>query len=125
MSYDDERVTVPVHIASSDVHLAAAAPPPAARKRRGLSVRSFTLTTSDPVQEILPQNLNRCEAWISPATNPITIGSSKADALGGGGGVATVPAAGNVPWPVNTTDGVWATAAVLPTTVSVLAIIEE
>lgn len=125
MSQDLDRVTVPVHIASSDVplHPAPAAAP--ARRRRGLAARSYTLTATDPVQQILPLNSGRVEAWVQPLTNPITIGNSKADAAAGGNAVATLPAAGNVPFPMNTTDPVWATAAVLPTTVSVWAIIED
>ena len=126
MTYDEEhhRPVEParVHIAGSDIPLAHHAP---ARKRRGLSTRSFTLNSTDPVQQILPLALNRCEALVQPLTNPVTLYSSKADAQAGGNAGITIPAAGSVPFPVNTTDPVWATAAVLPTTVSVWAIIEE
>lgn len=118
----EQQHNVRVHIAGSDLPLINHAP---VRKRKGVSIRSFTLSSSDPVQQILPLNNNRCEAWIVPLTNPITVYSSLADAKGGGNGGATLPAAGSVPFPMNTTDPVWATAAVLPTTVSVWAIIEE
>jgi hypothetical protein len=113
---------VRVHIASSDVPMRSHEP--AGRIRRGLAGRSFTLTTTDPVQQILPLNINRCEGWVLPLTNDVTLYTSKADAQGGGNGGITVPAGGKVPFPVNTTDPVWATAAVLPTTVSAWAIIE-
>lgn len=127
MSYEDEnRVVVPVHIRSSDVPFAAPAERPAPRrKRKGLSTRSFTLNANDPVQQILPLNLNRCEAWVQPLTNSVTLYSSKADAQSGGNAGITIPAAGSLAFPVNTTDPVWATAGTLPTTVSVWAIIEE
>lgn len=124
--YDLDRVTVPVHIRSSDVHLGPPTERPAPqRKRKGASLRSFTLNANDPVQQILPLNLNRCEAWVQPITNAVTLYTSRADAQNAGNAGITIPAAGSLPFPVNTTDPVWATAAVLPTTVSVWAIIEE
>lgn len=123
MTYEHTQVEpVRVHISGSDLPLTEHAP---ARKRKGVSIRSFTLNSNDPVQQLLPLNLKRCEAWIIPLTNPITVYSSLADAKQGGNAGATLPAAGSVPFPVNTTDPVWATATTLPTTVSVWAIIEE
>jgi hypothetical protein len=119
-----EHVSEPVlvHIAGSDLPLTDHRPAPT-RKRRGVSLRSFTLTANDPVQQILPLNTNRCEAWAQALTNPITVYGSRADAQAGTGGI-TIPATNTVPYPLNTTDPIWATAAILPTTVSVTAIIE-
>lgn len=113
---------VRVHLSGSDIPLIDH-PDPNPR-RRGLSVRSFILTTNDPVQQILPLNVRRCQAWVQPATNPITIATSKANALAGGTAVGTIPATNTGPFPLHTTDEVWATAASLPTTVTVIAIIE-
>jgi hypothetical protein len=118
-----EHVSEPVlvHIAGSSLPVDR---PPATGKRRGASLRSFTLTANDPVQPILPLNINRCEAWVQALTNPITVYTSLADAKAGGNGGVTIPATNTVPYPMNTTDQIWATAAILPTTVSVTAIIE-
>lgn len=112
-----------VHIVSSDVPLGHHPEP--RRPRRGLSARSFVLTSNDPVQQILPLNTHRCEAWIQPLTNAITVYASRADAQAGGNGGITIPAGNTMPFPLHTTDPVWATAATLPTTVSVMAIIED
>lgn len=112
---------VKVHIAGSDVPLTHPAP---AKPRRGVALRTFVLTSSDPVQQILPLNANRCEAYIQTTANDITLYSSKADAMAGGNAGITVPKANTMPYPLRTTDPVWATAAVLPTAVYVSAIIE-
>lgn len=115
-----------VHITGSDVLLGHQAPK---KRRRGVSLRSFVLTAADPIQQILPQAENRCEAWIQnvdTAGKNFTIYASKADALAGGNSGVTVPKTNTTPYPVNTADPVWATAltADLPVTISVTAIIE-
>jgi hypothetical protein len=113
---------VPVHVISAPV-------PKPRRCRRGVSLRTTTLTADDPVQQVLPLNLNRVAAYLqctaAPAA-PFSLYGSLADAQGGRGGV-TVPAASISPYPLHTTDAVWATAAAaaLPLTISVQAIIEE
>jgi hypothetical protein len=110
------------------VHVVAALPKPK-RCRRGVSLRTFTLTAADPVQQVLPINLNRCAAYLQ-CTNAVavafTLHTSLADAQAANGGV-TVPAANTSPYPLHTTDAIWATAAdVDPSvTISVQAIIEE
>jgi hypothetical protein len=116
-----DHTPVKVHLSSSDLPLA----PTQKRCRRGVSFRTVTLTTSDPVQQILPQNLNRVEAWAQAFTNAVTVYSSRADAQAAGGAGITLPVANTAPYPLNTTDAVWATASVLPTTISVTAIIED
>lgn len=116
----------PVHVHVANLH-EMATPPAPRRRRRALSTRSFTLTAADPVQEILPQADGRAEAWVIFTANDITIATSKADAQAGGGAVATLTHLDAVPFPVNTTDAVYATAAAatLPVTVSVVAIYEQ
>jgi len=116
----DEYEPVKVHITGSDVSLGGRVP--SGRKRRGLSARSFTLTAADPVQEILPQSDNRREAVITSTNNACTIGASKGDAQNGGNSAATIPSGITTPYPVNTTDAVWASAGTLPATISVIAI---
>lgn len=112
-----------VHITGSDIPLGSA--PPAKRKRRAVSTRSFTLTSNDPVQEILPQSDSRSEASITFTNNQCTIGSSQSDAKNGGNSAANIPANITAPYPVNTTDSVWASAGTLPATISVVAIYEQ
>lgn len=117
---------VKVHVAGSDVPMGHQEPK---KRRHGVSLRTFTLTSADAVQQILPLNINRCEAWIQnvdTATKNFTVYSSKADALSGGGSGITVPKTNTAPYPLHTTDSVWATAAQadLPVSISVVAIIE-
>ncbi|MEU9022348.1 hypothetical protein [Actinomadura sp. NPDC048394] len=92
--------------------------------RRGLSVRSFVLTAADPVQQILPNNLNRLHAWIRPEQNSISIAGSQADAQANVNGAAKISASSFIPQYLPTTDEVWATGTTLPTVVDVIAIIE-
>jgi hypothetical protein len=99
---------VRVHISGSDVPLTHQPP---ARMRRAASLTSFTLTSSDPVQQILPLNLNRCEAWVyNNSSKNVLLYTSLADAKAGGRGI-TLSAAATVPFPLHTTDPIWATAA--------------
>lgn len=115
-----------VHIAGSDVPLANHPP---ARKSRHISLRTIVLTANDPIQQILPQNANRIEAYVQnvdTAAKNFTIYASRADAGVGGNAGVTVPKSNTTPYPICATDGVWATAAAvdLPVAISVEAIIE-
>lgn len=113
---------IPVHLTGSDVPLGQAAP---RRKRRSFVTRTFTLNATDPAQELLPQSDSRAEAWITYSTNVVLLGASRADVLAAGGQCAQLPVADAVPFPVNTTDALWAGAATLPTTISVFAVYEQ
>jgi hypothetical protein len=120
----DSMVPVPVHIASSAV--------PAARKRRRRALRAntYTLTAASPVQLVLPQADSRIEAWITSAVGAsppvIFMSPSQAGAQAQGGGAAQINGTDTTPFPVNTTDQVWVSAATgYPVTVSVAAIYEE
>lgn len=118
----EEITPIRVHIVSSDV---PAARPQAKRKRKGITTRSFVLTAgADAIQPILPQSDSRCEAWITSMTNACLIGKSKGDCAAGGNACSTIPA-NAVPFPLNTTDELWATSGTLPTTISVIAIYEQ
>lgn len=114
---------VRVHLIRSDIPMGHV-PEPAPR-RRGVSIRTITLTQGSPVQQILPQAHHRCEAYVQAATNPITIGSSLADVTAGGNAVGTIPATNTAPFPLCTTDAVWATASSFPTSITVVQILEE
>lgn len=121
---------IPVHITgiAEGAQLAMYIPALAGQNkpgRRALTARSFTLTAADPVQQILPEAFARTEAWVITQTNDITIASSKANCLAGGNAAATIPHSDTAPFPLNTTDAVWATAGTLPTTVSVVAILKD
>jgi hypothetical protein len=78
------------------------------------------------VQQILPLNLNRVEAWVQCFTNAVYMYTSFGEAQTGGttGGVK-IPVANTSPYPLNTTDAVWITTGTFPTTVCVTAIIED
>lgn len=127
MSTDTEAITpVPVHIASSDVGLAARPK----RRRRALRTNTYTLTAAQPVQPVLPQADSRIEAWITSAvgaTPPVIfMSTSQAGAQAQGGGAAQINGTDTTPFPVNTTDQVWVSAATgFPVTVSVVAIYQE
>ena len=124
------------------------------RKRRSMVTRTFTLAAGDTgvggstkAQQLLPPSTGRVEAWItsitsvatgSPAPIPsIFVGKSESDVNQQSGATAilygTNLAAGvqtgsaDVPFPLNTTDPVWASAlgAALPVTVSVIAFYEQ
>lgn len=126
MSDETTLDSVRVHLTGSDLPLTAPAPK---RARRGASLRTFVLTSADQVQQILPQNTNRSEAWVQcvdASPHAFTLHESFANAQAGGNAGVTVPAANTSPYPLSTTDAVWATAADadLPVTISVASIIE-
>jgi hypothetical protein len=116
---------IPVHIMGTDL-------PPCTvprRKRRALRTNTYILTAANPVQPVLPQADNRVEAWITSAVGAsppvIFISTSQAGAQAQGGGAAQVNGTDTTPFPVNTTDQVWISAASgFPVTVSVVAIYE-
>lgn len=110
-----------VHLTGSDVPLTDPATNP---RRRGVSLRSFVLTSDNPVQQILPNNLNRLHAWIRPEQNSISIAGSMSDAQANGNGAYKISASSFEAQYLPTTDEVWATSTTLPTTVDVIAIIE-
>jgi hypothetical protein len=120
--------SVPVHIASSDIQLTPAAP--GCRRRRALKTRTYTLTAASPVDMVLPQADTRTEAWITSAVGAsppvIFISPTQAGAQAQAGGAAQINGTDTTPFPVNTTDQVWISAAAgFPVTVSVVAIYEE
>lgn len=122
----DELVTLPVHIKGSDVPLGGAPK----RRRRALRTNTYTLTASNPVQQVLPQADTRAEAWMTSATEAsppvLYLAPSQAAAKDVGGGAAQVIGSNTAPVPVNTTDAAWVYAATgYPVTVSILAIYEE
>lgn len=126
MTEETALEAVKVHIAGSDLPLTRPEP---RRRRRGASLRTFVLTAADPIQQVLPQNTNRCEALIqcvNATAKAITLHQSASDAQAGGNAGITIPAGNTGPYPLATTDAVWATAATadLPVTISVSSVIE-
>jgi len=118
--------SVPVHLASSDVELGTPGP----RRRRALKTNTYTLTAANQTQRVLPDADNRTEAWITSAvgaTPPVVfIAPNQADAASQAGGAAQVSGTDTTPFPVNTTDPLWISAATgFPVTVSVVAIYDE
>lgn len=109
------------------------------RKRRSMVVRTFTLTAGGSgvgggtqTQQILPHSTSRVDAWITAAiaaSSPpnIFVAKSEADAQQQSGAAAIVVGLDTAPFPINTTDEVWVSAATasLPVTVSVLAYYEQ
>lgn len=122
MSSDDKIDPIRVHLTGSDVPLNNQGDKNPCR--RGLTTRSFNLTAADPVQQILPNNLNRITAYVRPEQNAITIAASQADALAGANSAAKISASSFQPQELPTTDEVWATSSTLPTVVDVIAIIQ-
>lgn len=114
---------VRVHLTGSDIPMSAHREQ--RRPRRGVTFRTYVLTTGEnAIAEILPLNSNRCEAWVQGLDNDFTVYGSRADAQSGAGGI-TIPAFNRAPYPLNTTDRVWAKASTNPTTICVTSIIEE
>ena len=117
---------IPVHIRGTDVP-----PCPAPRRRRrALRTNTFTLTSATDAKQVLPQADTRTEAWITSATEAsppvIFMSTSQAGAAAQGGGAAQIVGTDTAPFPVNTTDAVWISAATgFPVTVSVVAIYES
>lgn len=120
--------SIPVHMTGSDIPLGTGS---VKRCRRAIRCNTYTLTSSNPTQIALPQADNRVEAWITSAvaasSPPIVfIAASQAGAAAQGGGSAQINGTDTAPFPVNTTDQLWISAATgFPVTVSVVAIYEE
>jgi hypothetical protein len=94
------------------------------RKRKAARTNTFTLMTGNLTQQMLPQANNRLAARITATSGAAYISTSQAGAAAQGGGTAQIPASITVPYPVDTTDAIWVSAA-NGVTVSVLAIYEE
>ena len=84
---------VRVHLVRSD--LALVDPHERGPRRRGASIRTYTLTAANPVQQILPLNGRRCSAWIQPTVNDVLISTSESGAQQGGGGAGLIPGTGS------------------------------
>lgn len=123
----DDLIPIPVHVASSSVPLGGGR----RRCRRALRTNTYTLTAAAPYAPVLPQADTRTEAWITAAiaaaTPPVIfMSTSQAGAAAQGGGAAQINGTDTTPFPVNTTDQVWISAAAgFPVIVSVVAIYEE
>jgi hypothetical protein len=119
---------IPVHIASSEISLPGSG---AKRKRRAMKANTYTLTTAIPYARALPWSEERVEGWITSAvaaSSPpvVYIATTQAGAVAQGGGAAQVNGLDTTPFPVNTTDEVWISAASgFPVIVSVVGIYES
>jgi hypothetical protein len=127
MTTFDGMDPIPVHVKSSDVDLGGTPP----RKRRALRTNTYTLTSANPTQQCFPKADTRLEGWITAAiaaSSPpvVFIAPSQAGANAQGGGAAQINGLDTAPFPVNTTDAVWISAATgYPVTVSTVSIYEE
>jgi len=95
----DESPEVPVQADPVRVHLVNADIPmyehsDVRLRRRGLVTRTVTLTSDNPIQQVLPLNARRCEAWIQPLDADVLVGQDPADVRAGGGGCARLPGPG-------------------------------
>lgn len=123
-----ETYVEPVHVHVANLH--EIAHPAPRRKRRALKTNTFTLTSGNPTQRVMPQSDSRVEGWITSATGAtpptVFIAPNQADANSQGGGAAQISGTDTAPFPVNTTDAVYVSAASgFPVTVSVVQIFEE
>lgn len=129
MSYpvDAEISVIPVHIASSDVKQGCGCK----RKRKSASFHTFILTANNPTQQILPPSTRRAEAWITAPDGAtavtLFVSSTEAGAQQQSADSCPVPINQSVPFPLNTTDAVWASVATgsLPCTFGVAAYYEQ
>lgn len=118
MSTDDH---IPVRLHPDDL---AAISGQRRRSRKPAKTNTFTLVTGNLTQMMLPQADTRIEAYITATSGAAFISTSQAGAAAQAGGATQIPANITVPYPVNTTDQMWVSAA-NGVTVSVLAIYEE
>lgn len=123
----DVYTPVPVHVANS----ADLLPGPVPQRRKALRTRTLVLTVSDPIQDLLGQGENRCEAWVLQCgDNDIVVSHSGTQAKSPSNAVATLPNPSGAliiktclfPIPVPTNDRVWVTAQAFPTRVTVIEI---
>lgn len=129
MSYpaDAPTNTIPVHIVSSAIKQGCGCK----RKRRAAQFRTFILNANNPTQAILPPSTTRVEAWITAPDGAtavtLYIGNSEADAQQQSGASCPVPINQSVPFPLHTTDAVWASApnSELPVTFGIAAYYEQ
>ncbi len=122
---------VPVHLASIGDNVGIGPPSSPRPRRRRMRPNTYTLTATNPTQRVFPPSDNRVEGWITAAvaasSPPIVfISTSQAGAAAQAGGAAQINGTDTTPFPVNTTDEVWISAASgFPVTVSVIAIYDE
>jgi hypothetical protein len=117
---------VPVHVASSDVHLGQAA---AAAPITEVSVyRTIQLTASEPAQEIMAASDKRLIAWVTAIDADIIISDNKSDVQAGRGSYipCVIPAATKpnlaAPYPVRDCRVIYAAAVVAPTGTNILRV---
>ena len=110
-------IPVPVHIMGTNVPAATPAPPTTRRKASVL--HTVTLSANNPIQDLLSQQADRCEAWIIQYGDAdFVICHSQADAnrvsldadYSKGVSGTIVPRGCLVPVPCHTTDRVFVTA---------------
>lgn len=118
---EDELIPFPVRLHPDDL---AAISGQKRRKRRAARTNTITLATGALTQPLLPQADNRTEAMITSTSGAAFISTSQAGAAAQAGGATQIPANITVPYPVNTTDAIWVSAA-NGVAVGVLAIYEQ
>ncbi len=130
MTSDPEMTPIPVRLHPDDLDALIRGSSGKIRKRRALRTNTYTLTAANPTQPVLPQANNRLEAYITSAVGAsppvVFMAPTQAGANAQGGGSAEINGTDTMPFPVNTTDQIWISAATgFPVTVSVVAIYEE
>lgn len=124
----DVYTPIPVHIANPE----ALAPGPSPHRRKAIRTRTLILTADNPVQDLLPQSENRCEAYVLQCgDNDIIIAHSGTQAKAASNQVATPPNPSGAlvvktflfPVPVPTNDRAWVTSPAFPTRVSVIEVV--
>lgn len=126
----DDQAVVSVHLASASPGVLddrGAAPP--VRKRRKMVTNTYTLTSTNATQRVMPRSANRVEGWVTAATEAtppaVYMATNQADAAQAGGGSAPIVGADTTPFPAHTTDEVWLSATTgYPVTIGVVQIFE-
>ena len=115
-----------VHIASSDVPLASA-PASSPRRRRAATCRTFTIISANPVVPLFAEDLSRRGLMVQAVgTNDVILCQSKAQAQAAQSTAdpegTLIPHTNTAPWPVPTTDQLWATAITFPALLAVTVV---
>lgn len=122
-------VYTPIPVTVANAHELA---PVTKTRRKAIRTRTLILTADNPVQDLLPQAEERCEAYVLQCgDNDIVIAHSGTQAKAASNAVATPPNPSGAliiktclfPVPVPTNDRVWVTSPAFPTRVSVIEVL--
>jgi hypothetical protein len=123
---------IPVHVTGADVSLAPAAPVKP-RKVRKITCRTFILTASQRVSQILVEDLTRREAYVQVSGADVVLCGDKGQAGDPANITTGLPApngtflshTNTAPWPLRTTGALWAASPAAANALVAVTIVNE